>query len=68
MMGKSNNFEPTKKRKDIPTLLCIKSRIVGPIALAKAIKNPINYDRCIGNILFTARYISGKAIEGYDFV
>ena len=46
----------------------IKSRIVGPVAMIKAIINPIAGSRHPGNILFTARYISGKAIEGYDFL
>lgn len=66
-MGKTA-FKPTLTRKEIPTRKYIASRIVSPIALIQAIKHPIGNVHCIGNVLFTARYNSGKAIEGYDFI
>lgn len=61
-------FTPVLSRKEIPLKKYIMSRLVSPKMLMEAIKNPINNDRQIGNILFSARYYSGKAIEGYDFV
>lgn len=65
---KNVTFRPTLTRSEIPIKKYIASRIVSPIAIVQAIKHPIGNVRCIGNVLFTARYNSGKAIEGYDFV
>jgi len=67
-MKHKTTFKPTLKRKDIPLKKYIKSRIVSPRALIEAIKKPINNDYRIGNVIFSAIYYSGKAIEGYDFV
>ncbi|MBR6163394.1 hypothetical protein IKQ26_05865 [bacterium] len=65
---KNPNFKKTiKVGKDITYLDFIKSRIVTPKAIAEALKNGFLPNDCLGSILFKARYLSGKAIMGYDF-
>lgn len=55
------------KKEDMPLRYYIRSRLVSPVAVIKAVLDPINHNYSIKNILFTARYISGKAISGYDY-
>lgn len=68
MKKRSISFQLVRKRKNISYLQYVKSRMVTPAAIIKAAKDPIAGNRCFGNILFTAIYMSGKAIEGYDFL
>lgn len=54
--------------KDISVFNFIKTRIVTPRELLEGIKDPICGSKHPSNIIFSARYRAGKALEGYDFI
>lgn len=56
-----------KVGRDIPFREYLKTRIVTPKELKAALDDPYPCC-CIGELIFMARYIAGKAIEGYDFI
>ena len=55
------------QRKDIPLLIYLKTRFLTPSEIIKGFRDPVFPPTSLKDIIFNARYNTGKAIPGYDF-